>query len=218
MRDSRRESPKLSEVKMNIPEYSAQDLKKLPLRAIAALAARCARRVEHLTLLPDSHPESDGCRKAVSDALGMAENFARGLLCPSSESIIQAIEKCRDAAEENRARQNALAAVVQAAYAAATAMNTLDIRSEPAERHPLGPRPEPGPLVHLKDVTADLAALCAFTAAVDAADAIGYSDTFIKGAVADYRAIRILQLGNYPEAGRPIDPSAEGPLGSFETE
>src|SRR5208337_5355370 len=51
---------KLSEVKMNIPEYSAQDLKKLPLRAIAALAARCARRVEHLTLLPDSHPESDG--------------------------------------------------------------------------------------------------------------------------------------------------------------
>jgi hypothetical protein len=146
----------------------------------------------------------------------MAENFARGLPGPSSESVIHAIEKWRDAAQEGSARQIALAAVVQAAYTAATAMNTLDIRSEPAERHLLGSTPRPGPLVHLKDVTADLAALCAFTAAVDAADAVGYTDTFIKGAIADYRAIDSLHLGNYPEAGRPIDPSAGGPLGPFE--
>ncbi|MBV8487674.1 MAG: hypothetical protein JO161_05300, partial [Planctomycetaceae bacterium] len=66
---------------MNIHEYTAQDLKKLPLRAIVALAARCARRVEHLALLPDGHPECDSYRQAVSDALGMAENFARGLPC-----------------------------------------------------------------------------------------------------------------------------------------
>jgi hypothetical protein len=203
---------------MNIPEYTAQDLKKLPLRAIVALAARCARRVEHLALLPDGHPESDGCRNAVSDALGMAENFARGLPCPSHDSVIRAIERCRDGAQEGSTRQNALAAVVQAAYAAASAQNTLDIRSEPAERHLLGPPPEPGPLDYLKDVTADLAALCAFTAAVDAADAVSYTDTFIKGAVADYRAIGRLHLGNYPDAGRPIDPSAAGPLGSFEFE
>jgi len=203
---------------MIIPEYTAEDLKRLPLRAIVALAARCARRVEHLALAPDGDPDSNACCQAVSDALSMAENFARGHPCPSSESVIRAVEKCRDAAQENSARQNALAAAVQAAYSAASATNALDVRSEPAERHPLGPRPEPGPLDHLKDVTADLAALCAFTAAVDAADAVGYTDTFIKGAVADYRAIESLHLGNYPEAGRPIDPSAAGPLGSFVVE
>jgi hypothetical protein len=208
----------LNEAKMNIPKYSADDMKKLPLRAIVALAARCARRVEHLALPPGGHPGSEACRQAVSDALGMAENFARGLPCPSSESVIHTIEEYRDAAQENGARQNALAAIVQAAYAAATAINTLDIRSEPAQKHLLGPAPEPGPHFHLKDVTADLAALCAFTAAVDAADATGYTDSFIKGAVADYRAIDSLRLGHYPEAGRPIDPSAEGPLGPYEAE
>jgi hypothetical protein len=203
---------------MNIPQYTAQDLKKLPLRAIVALAARCARRVEHIALLPDGHPECDSCRQAVSDALGLAEDFVRGQPCLSSDSVIRAVEKCRDAAQEASARQNALAAVVQAAYAAASAMTTVDIRSQPAERDMLGHTHEPVPLDHLKDATADLAALCAFTAAVDAADAVGYTDTFIKGAVADYRAIGSLHLGNYPEPGRPIDPSARGPLGSFEIE
>ena len=95
----------------------------------------------------------------------------------------------------------------QAACAAATACNVLDINSEPAETHVLGPRPEPGPLANLANVTADVAALCAFTAAVDAADAVGYSDPFIQGAVRDYRTILGLQLGMYPEAGQPIDPA-----------
>ncbi len=67
---------------MTIPKYTAEDLKKLPLRAIVALAARCARRVEHLALFPDDHPGSDGCRAAVRDALQMAEDFSRGLPCP----------------------------------------------------------------------------------------------------------------------------------------
>lgn len=36
---------KLIEAKMTIPKYTAEDLKKLPLRAIVAFATRCARRV-----------------------------------------------------------------------------------------------------------------------------------------------------------------------------
>ena len=32
---------------MIVTNYTPEDLKKLPLRAIVALAARCARRVEH---------------------------------------------------------------------------------------------------------------------------------------------------------------------------
>lgn len=148
----------------------------------------------------------------------MTEDFSRGLPCPSCESVIHTIEECREAAQGDAVREDAIAAVIQTAYAKATALNTLDIRSEPVERHPLGPAPEPGPLSHLPDVTADLAALCAFTVAVDAADAVGYTDRFVRGAAADYRTILGLQLGGYPEAGQPIDPSAEGPLGPFQTE
>ena len=93
--------------------------------------------------------------------------------------------------------------------------NVLAIRSEPVERHPRGPTLEPGPLSNLPDLTADLAAPCAFTAAVDAADAVGYSDTFVKEAASDYRTILGLKLGEYPAAGQPIDPSPQGPLGSL---
>ena len=114
-------------------------------------------------------------------------------------------------------RADAIAAVVQAAYAAATALNALDIRSEPVERHLLGPAPEPGPLSRLPDVTAELAALSAFTSAVDAADAVGYSDSFVKGVASDYRTLLGLRLGKYPEAGGPIEPSPEGPLGPLGT-
>lgn len=200
---------------MTIPKLTAEDLKKLPLRAIVALAARCARRVEHLAWLPDDHPAASGCRSAVRDALQMAEDFSRGLPCPSAESVIRRVEEFRSAGLADPVRQDAVAAVVQAACAAAAAVNALEIRSEPAERHPLGPAPEPGPLAQLPNVTAEIAALCAFTAAVDAADAVGYTESFVNGAVADYRKLHELGLGDYPDAGQPIDPSAQGPLGPF---
>jgi len=38
---------------MIVPNYTPEDLQKLPLRAIVALSARCARRVEHRALVPD---------------------------------------------------------------------------------------------------------------------------------------------------------------------
>ena len=76
--------------------------------------------------------------------------------------------------------------------------------------------PKPNPFPHLGDVTADLAARDAFTAALEAADAEGHSDSFINGAVRDYDKLLRLELGNYPEAGKPIDPSGDGPLGPRE--
>ena len=33
--------------------------------------------------------------------------------------------------------------------------------------------------------------------------------------VRDYQTLISLELGTYPEAGKPIDPSPEGPLGSL---
>ena len=37
--------------------------------------------------------------------------------------------------------------------------------------------------------------------------------TFMRGAVHDYERLLGLHLGRYPEAGQPIDPSPDGPLG-----
>ena len=105
---------------MIVTNYT-EDLKKLPLRAIVALAARCARRVEHLALLPDDHPETDRCRRP-SNAIRLAEDFAKGLPCPSLESVVREVEACRAIAEGEYVRDSAMGAIVMAAHAAATAL------------------------------------------------------------------------------------------------
>ncbi len=196
---------------MSIPNYTAEDLKKLPLRAIVALSVRCARRVEALALLPEDHARADDCRAAVKAALQMAEDFARGAACTSCESVISAIEACRDTAQGEIVRANAIAAVVQAAYAAATALNADLLEREPEERHLFSPPTRP--FAHLANVTAEIATLDAFTTAVDAADAVGYSEDLIRRSVGDYQRLLNLNLGSYPFAGQPIDPSPDGPLG-----
>ena len=68
-------------------------------------------------------------------------------------------------------------------------------------------------LSHLATVTADIVVLDAFTAAVEAANAVAFDDTFMRGAIRDYERLVGLHLGAYPQAGPPIDPSPDGPLG-----
>jgi hypothetical protein len=202
---------------MIVLNATPEDLKKLPLRAIVALGARCARRVEHLALLPDDHPEHERCRVAVGAALRMAEDFARGLPCPSLESVVREAEACRAIGEGAFVHDMAMAAVVRAAHAAATALHALDLSGEPEEPHPFGAAP-PNPFPHLADITADRAAGDAFTAAVEATGADGHTDQFLKGAIEDYEKLLRLGLGSYPQAGEPIDSSPEGPLGPLEPE
>jgi hypothetical protein len=197
---------------MSITNYTSENLKKLPLRAIVALAARCARQVGNLALLPDNHPEAERCRAAVTNAIRLAEDFARGLPSSSSESVLQEVEACRAVAQGDFSRQSAMGAITLAARAAATAERALEARVEKEEPHYFGP-PKPNPFPHLGDVTADLVARDAFTAALEAAEAEGYSDAFIEGAAEDYEKLLRLELGSYPDAGKPIDPSDDGPLG-----
>jgi hypothetical protein len=193
--------------------YTADDLKKLPLRAIVAFAARCARRVEPVAVPPDDHLEKERLRSAVAEALRVAEDFARGLPCPTAESAVRAVEAGREAVQGDLVRENAYAAVVRAAHATVTAMHAIALREEPEEKRLVSGGPPPHPLPHLADLSADLTALGAYTAAVDAAEAVPYADSFMLGAVEDYRKLLELKLGQYPEAGQPIDPSPEGPLG-----
>jgi hypothetical protein len=115
---------------MIMTDYTPEDLKKLPLRAIVALSARCARRVQHLALLPEDHPESQRRRTAVANAFRVAEEFARGLPCASLESAVQEIEAERASAQPEFLRYSAMAAVVQAAHSAAAAHHALELRDE----------------------------------------------------------------------------------------
>jgi hypothetical protein len=199
---------------MIVPNLSTEDLKKLPLRAIVALAARCARRVESLSLPPDGHPDLDRCRTAVDGAIRLAEDFARGSPCRDVPSAIRDVEACRAIAQGEYLRETAVAAVVWTAHAAAAALESLGMHDEPTEVDMMGNR-QPNPFPQLANVAADLVARDAFTAAVDAAGAAGHADKFIKGAMQDYQALLKLGLGSYPEAGQPIDPSPAGPLGKL---
>ena len=199
---------------MIVPNISTEDLKKLPLRAIVALAARCARRVESLSLLPDAHPDRDRCRTAIDGAIRLAEDFARGSPCRDVPTVIRDVEACRAIAQGEYVRDTAVGAVVWASHAAAAAMEGLGLRDEPAEVNLMGTR-LPNLFPQLANVAADLAARDAFTAAVDAAVAACFGDEFIKGTMQDYQSLLKLGLGRYPEAGQTIDPSPDGPLGQL---
>jgi hypothetical protein len=198
---------------MIVPNISTEDLKKLPLRAIVALAARCARRVQSLSLPPDDHhPDMDRCRTRVDGAIGLAEDFAKGSPCGAAPPVIREVEACRAIAPCESVRETALAAVVWTAHAAAAAMEGLGLRDLPAEVSVTGER-EPDAFPQLANVAADLAAREAFTAAVNAARAVGFADEFINGTMQDYQTLLKFKLGFYPDAGQPIDPSPAGPLG-----
>ncbi len=198
-------------------KYTTEDLKKLPQRAIVALCARCARRVEPMALPPNDHAEARRCQAAMANAIQLAEDCARGLPCPSLESVVREIELCRAVAAGDFVRESAMETIVLATHTAASALRASDFRGVPGESHMFGAA-KPNPFPHLADITADLAARDAFTAAWTAADAVGHIDTFVKGAVEDYEKLLKLDLGSYPQAGNPIDPSSRGPLGPLEME
>ena len=197
---------------MIVTNYTPEDLKKLPLRAIVALAVRCSRRVEHLARLPDAHPESQRCRVATANAIRLADDFASGSPCSSAEYVVREIEECRAISNCDFVRDSALATIVITARAAADALHALDLRNEASRGRGPG---KADPLLNLADVTADLTAQSAFTAAFEAVAADGHTDAFIKAAIEDYESLLRLDLGTYPDAGKPIDPSSNGPLGTL---
>ncbi len=197
---------------MIVTNYTPEDLKKLPLRAIIALAARCARRVEQHAQLPDDHPQSERFRKAVAGAIGVAEDFAQGLPCSAVETVVREVEAMRAFVQDDFERYAAVGAAVLAAHAAATADRSVAMRTEREGSNFFGAA-APSPFPHLADVTADLAAHDAFLAALEAVGAEGHADALVKAAIEDYQTLLRLDLGSFPEAGKSIDLSAKGPLG-----
>jgi hypothetical protein len=202
-----------SEANMIVTNYTPDDLKKLPLRAIVALGARCARRVQHLAVPPHDHPDAPRLQAAVSDAIHLTEDVANGVPRSSAESVVKEVDSCRAVANCDFVQDIALATIENAARAAADALHALDLRKEgEASRRP-GSAADP--LLSLADVTADLTARSVFTAAFEAVAADGHTDAFIKAAIEDYEKLLRLDLGSYPDEGKPIDPTSKGPLGAL---
>src|SRR5271157_2488022 len=160
---------------MKLANFTLEQLKELPLRAIVAFAARCARRVEPLAQLPEGNAQRESRREAVEAALRMAESVARGKDAPPDESVVAAIDASREAGGEP-ANVAAASAIAQTAHAAASAWDT---RPQAAEENRT-----PGAITH---VTADIAAMNAYTAAAAAFLAVGYrNEEFVDTALRDY--------------------------------
>lgn len=195
-------------------KYTTEDLKKLPLRAIVAFAARCARRVEPIAQLPEGHPQHEARRVAIDDAIRLAEEVASGSECLPIEPTLWALGVTRAFQGAGIGCECAAAAAAAAARTAATVWLVLNPGEEDRDAGRWTNTPEARSyLAHLANVTADIVALDAFTAAVEAANAATFDDAFLRGAVRDYERLLGLHLGAYPQAGRPVDPSPDGPLG-----
>jgi hypothetical protein len=199
---------------MELLDITVEHLKQLPLRAIVAFAVRCARRVEQHAELPEGHPQRESRRAAIEAALRMAEAFAQGSDAPPDESVIAAVTASRNVTGGPPGSADATAAAAEAAHAAAGAWQVAFER-----REEVGPwatdTAEAGRCRKgVEDVTAELAALNALTAAEDANVSIGYhNEGFLDAARSDYNQLIRLKAGRYPELGNPIDPSTGGPLG-----
>ncbi len=198
---------------MELPDFTVEHLKALPLRANVAFAVRCARRVEHLAQLPEDHPERENRRSAVEAALRMAEAYAMGKDATLDESVVAAIDASRCIAGGSPGSMEAAAAVAEAAHAAASSWHAgaqeADEGGQPGRRTAEA-RKFLGALAH---VTADLAALNAFTAAADPFVSVGYhNQSFVDATLCDYDRLVHLKLGRDPEPGSPGAPSPDGPL------
>jgi hypothetical protein len=200
---------------MQLPDFTVEHLKQLPLRAIVAFAARCARRVEPLAQRQEGDPEREDRGVAIETALRMAEDFAGGADASPLPSVVAAIDGIAADPGGPLGSRSASGSAAAAAHAASSAWHAMGIREIECYKPPEGrtkvDRERIGTLEH---VTVDLAALDAFTAAVEAYGAVGYyNEEFVAAALNDYDRLLRMSLGRYPELGEPIDPSPSGPLG-----
>src|SRR5262249_2944260 len=124
---------------MEFPDFTIEDLKRLPLRAMAAFSVRCARRVEHLAQLPEDHAGREQRRVAIDEALGLAEAVARGDSHPSAETVVQAIDQSRQVAGGAPHCASAVAAAAAAAHAAASVL-ALIVRAAEDQDMPVSAR------------------------------------------------------------------------------
>lgn len=200
---------------MATPDFTVEHLRRLPLRAIVAFAARCSRRVEELARLPEADPESESLKQAVEAALRMAEGVASGATPAFVDLVVEELDASRSVAGGGLRSREAATAVSETAHAAASVWHVIRAEEPDKNKPPEIKIPEARKFLgQLSVATADIAALNAFSAALEAYEAVGYhSKEFVTAARKDYETLIRLDLGDYPEPGSAIDPSPAGPLG-----
>ncbi len=151
---------------------------------------------------------------AIDNAIRLAEEVSKGAACASSDPVVRALDATRAISSEGIGSECAAAAAAGAARTAATVWLVVNPGESDRDADRWTRTPEARAFrTRLANDMADLVALDAFTAAVEAAEAVAHDDRFMDGAIRDYERLIGLDLGRYPEAGRPIDPSPGGPLG-----
>jgi len=202
---------------MKKQDFQCEHLKELPLRAIVAFSVRCARRVQSFSELPEGHPGKQKLQEDIEQALLMAEGFANGSTAPCSDSVVEALDASRRVEGIPLRAKAAAAAASEAAHAAASAWRLTESPKTGQDAPPEIKTAEARKFLGgLSLATADLAARNAFSAALEAYQAVGLNnENFVAAALHDYDTLLRLNLGRYPEAGAPIDPSPRGPLGPF---
>jgi len=197
-----------------------EELKALPLRAIVALAARCARRVQ--PLFNSRYAE---LIRAVDEAIAVAENVASGKPVVRADRSAVAARgvaglanssrwNAREAAgssEENGfdAAQNAADAAADAAYAA-DAVALIDLSMVLAhERYdvPAVDRDVYSYITHIAN--------SGIEDGVGAAAYVQAADALAAATRADYERLRSTPRQVFPKLGNPVDLGEKGPLGKL---
>ena len=188
---------------------SLGELTQLPLRALVAYAARCARRVQPLFTLPDDHPDKQKHSEAVERAVRTAEEVARGTLVIDGPGVCvpvaaMAVYPTSGVSDASRA---AWASTDAARAASAT---TLAGRGEQGSGDFFPVSDEPVAWPEGTRAVAAWVAYFAWSAAAMWADA---ANAWGADAGSDFAKLRGLGIGRFPELGAPIDASENGPLG-----
>ena len=180
-------------IRMSTSEIpNAQQLSHLPLRALAAVAARVGRRVESRARPAD--------RKVLDEAIGVAERFARGergLAEVANRAAAIAGDRASEASREGH--DLAEAGTDSASYFRASAAATSAAYVAHA--------------IHLADDTNVGDVPRVVQAAVRVAS---YVDRRVAAAtVADFERLREQATEAFPELGPAVDVGEDGPLGTL---
>lgn len=177
-----------------------EDLKKLPLRAIVAFAARCARRVQPLYAEPADSAEIT----SVDRFIAIADSVAEGQM---------SIRSPGHDVGAHYSSANSKTAGVAAVLAARAAENaTISAAYALRAKHAVSPTDRDKDYVLAIETASDVAGdVAAVTVALWESELRGTK--LRTGVLADFQALRSFQLGSFPELGPPIDPSEAGPLG-----
>ncbi len=183
-----------------------QLLRRLPLRAIVAVAGRAARRVQSLIHFPDDETKRQQHQHAVEDALEAAEAFCLGRVLADVWSPGDEVGRPRVVADANAAYSAAKSDA--AARAVSSAFQTVMSAWVASRRN-------------VNDVVerAVSAIGFAFTAAESAASTPAEkraAESVVVSAVnKDIQKFLGFDCGRFPQLGRPVDASERGPLGAL---